>query len=113
MKKLIITAIMLISALTFAQEKPKTETIYVYNYTNGVREISPTKIIEKTNTDIKVFEVKDGIKQIQPQFIVKENKVYEIKNGVQQLLPQLEVRINSPSVFFIDNSRNIFNPFIN
>jgi hypothetical protein len=87
---------MSISFITFAQE---TKTVQVYNYTNGVKDITPTQIIVKTQTETKVYQTTNGIQNIQPSAIIKPNGyVYKVENGIQSLLPiqRLEVQTNSP-----------------
>jgi hypothetical protein len=107
MKKLVIlTAFIFLSANILAQEK-QTE---IYNYVNGVREISPTYIIED-NT--KIFELTNGVKNISPSLIIKENKVYEVTSGVQQLYPKLEVRADVPNVYSYDSVGSLFSEINN
>ena len=96
MKKLIFNLVMSISFITFAQE---TKTVQVYNYTNGVKDITPTQIIVKTQTETKVYQTTNGIQNIQPSAIIKPNGyVYKVENGIQSLFPiqRLEVQTNSP-----------------
>jgi hypothetical protein len=86
---------MSISFITFAQE---TKTVQVYNYTNGVKDITPTQIIVKTQTETKVYQTTNGIQNIQPSAIIKPNGyVYKVENGVQSVFPvqRLEVQTNS------------------
>lgn len=96
MKKIIKSAFLLFSVITFAQE---TKTVQVYEYVNGVKDITPTQIIVKTQTETKVYQTTNGIQNIQPSAIIKPNGyVYKVENGIQSLFPiqRLEVQTNSP-----------------
>jgi hypothetical protein len=96
MKKIIKSAFLLFSVITFAQE---TKTIQVYEYVNGVKDITPTQIIVKTQTETKVYQTTNGIKNLTPETIIKPNGyVYKVENGIQSLFPiqRLEVQTNSP-----------------
>lgn len=106
MKKLIFfTVFIFLSADILAQEKQTK----IYNYVNGVREISPTYIIED---ETRVFELTNGIKNLTPSLIIKDDKIYEVKSGVQQLYPKLEIRTDVPDLFWVDTNRHIFIDFI-
>ena len=109
MKKIIKSAFLLFSVITFAQETKKVE---VYNYTNGVKDITPTQIIVKTQTETKVYQTTNGIKNLTPETIIKPNGyVYKVENGIQSLFPiqRLEVQTNNivlppPSIIRIGGS---------
>ena len=91
MKKLILLIVVLISHFVLSQ----TQTIEVYDYVNGIRQISPTKIIEiKENKTVEIYSVTNGIKQITPTQIIQDNKVYEVKNSIPELLPRYEIHSN-------------------
>jgi hypothetical protein len=63
-----------------------SQTIEIYNYDkNGIREISPTKIIETNKEQINIYNVdKNGIKEIVPIQIIRDNNVYNVQNAVPQ-----------------------------
>lgn len=81
--KFILIFLLFFSFAGFSQMKPTAQTIEVYNYVNGVREISPIKIIEIEKEQIKIFEVdKYGIKNITPTQVIIETNV---TSPIQQL----------------------------
>lgn len=96
MKKLIFNLIMLNSFITFAQ----TQTVEVYNYVGGVKEIFPTQIIEIKEDKVEVFDVNFGTKNLTPKTIIENNEVYKVENGFKSLFPvqRLEVQNNSISL---------------
>jgi hypothetical protein len=102
MKKIIKSAFLLFSAITFAQE---TKTVQVYQYVNGVRSITPVKTIEISTIGgtsalkTEIYNNTNGIKNLTPETIIKPNGyVYKVENGIQSLFPiqRLEVQNNSP-----------------
>jgi hypothetical protein len=102
MKKIIKSAFLLFSVITFAQE---TKTVQVYEYVNGVRSITPVKTIEISTIGgtsalkTEIYNNINGIKNLTPETIIKPNGyVYKVENGIQSLFPiqRLEVQTNSP-----------------
>jgi hypothetical protein len=77
-----------------------SQTIEIYNYDkNGIREITPTKIIETNKEQINIYNVdKYGIKEIAPTQIIKDNKLYETKDGILEFLPRQTWITNSVPV---------------
>jgi len=85
----LILLLFFISFCGFSQAKPTTQTIEVYNYDkNGFKEISPTKIIEIKEDKVEVYETTFGVKNITPTQIIQDNKLYETKDGIQELFPR-------------------------
>ena len=108
MKNTVTTAILLFSITIFAQQKTE-----IYQYTNGIRDIVPTQIIETDRQGRQfIYNTTNGIQDIVPtQIIERQNNtklIFDVKNGVQELFPRLEVRTEI-SVPFIDNF--VPNPF--
>lgn len=94
MKNLTTILLLLISLPSFAQHKEQVpKTIEIYNYTMGVREILPTKIIEIYEDRIETYNVNFGIKELTPNEVIIDNKVYEVNSGIQELFPSKEIEI--------------------
>ena len=55
----------------FSQER----TIEVYNYVDGFREISPSKIIKIKIDKIEIYDVTNSIKEITPTKIIIDNNI--------------------------------------
>ena len=77
----------------YEERVPNAKTVEVYNYTMGVREIHPTKIIEVYENKIETYSVNFGIKELTPNEVIIDNKVYEVNNGIQELFPSKEIEI--------------------
>lgn len=103
MVKIITTFAILISSVTFAQ----TQTVQVYGYTNGVRNVLPQQTIIKTESGTNVQKTEiynntNGIKNITPETIIKPNgDIHKVENGFPQILPigniQVEDGNNKPA----------------
>ena len=95
MKNTLTTAILLFSLTIFAQQKTE-----IYQYTNGIRDIVPTQIVETDRQGRQfIYNTTNGIQDIVPtQIIEKQNGkqiIYDVKDGIQELFPRLEVRTES------------------
>lgn len=88
MKKLTTVLLLLFSLAFFAQN---IKTVEIYNYTNGIRDIVPTKIIEVSKEETKIYNVNFGIKEVTPNEVIIKNKVFEVNNGIQNLFPKQEI----------------------
>jgi len=110
----VILLLFLTSFCGFSQAKPTTQTIEVYNYNNGIREIMPSKIIEVKENRIEIYSTTNGIKEITPTQIIQDNKIYEVDtNGIQQLLPRYEVYTDTPVLPTFDSNRIIWDGIFN
>ena len=117
MKNILTTAILLFSLTIFAQNRIENNNITrteVYSYTNGIRDIVPTQIVETDRQARQfIYNTTNGIQDIVPtQIIEKQNNtklIYDVKNGIQELFPRLEVRTESVAPI-INNF--VPNPFI-
>jgi hypothetical protein len=109
----LLLILLLISHFVLSQ----TKTVEIHDYTNGIKNISPSKIIEiKDDKTVEIYSVENGIKSITPTQIIKDNKVYETKNGLQELLPRQSIEIftfptfnSTPSLDFKFDVDNLFN----
>jgi hypothetical protein len=79
-------------------------TIYaqteVYNYTNGVRNVSPSKIIETQGNTTTVYETNSGVKNLFPSQVIEttktEVKSFEVKDGLKNLFPTQVIPVVEP-----------------
>jgi hypothetical protein len=118
MKKIIKSAFLLFSVITFAQ---KTKTIQVYEYVNGIRSVVPVKTIEISAVEgtsafkTEIYNNTNGIKNLTPETIIKPNgDVFKVENGIQQVLPFQRLEIQTPSISVPSNNlfpTILFNPF--
>ena len=91
----------------FSQE---VNVIEVYNYNNGIREITPIKIIEIKQEKTEIYDVQNGVRNITPSEIIIDNKLYEVnQSGLQELLPRYEIHTNYPVLPTFDSNRTFWN----
>lgn len=84
MEKLITTFAILISSATFAQ----VQTGYIYDYTNGVRNVLPQQTFIKTREKTEIYNNQNGIRELTPTTIIKPNGyIHKVENGFPQILP--------------------------
>ena len=70
---------------------PTTRVVEIYRYVNNTRDIVPTKIIEVSKEETKIYNVNFGIKEVTPNEVIIKNKVFEVNNGIQNLFPKQEI----------------------
>ena len=59
----------------------QTTTVEVYSYTNGIRSVLPTKIIQIENNKTEVYNVQNGIREITPTEVI-------LYDNIQNVIPQ-------------------------
>ena len=87
MKKLLLMLLLPLGII--AQEK-----IEVYEYKNGIKEITPKQIIEINKEEISIYSTINGIQNIIPDKVIQPNgEIYNVTNGVKEIVPigKLEV----------------------
>lgn len=73
MKEIII---LLITLNSYSQEIQPSTPIYIYQYTEGVKEFVPIQVIENN----KVYKIEGGIKEFTPSYeLEKQKNVFEVE----------------------------------
>jgi hypothetical protein len=67
-----------------------TEPTYIeiYSSINGVKNLTPDKILKQTGNTTEVYNVENGIQQITPEKVIIGNEIYNVTNGVRDLTPE-------------------------
>tara|TARA_R110000782_G_scaffold252394_1_gene340173 strand:+ start:597 stop:869 length:273 start_codon:yes stop_codon:yes gene_type:complete len=89
MKKLTLL-LLLVPALFYAQQE---ETIKVFELKNGIKDILPVQIIKVSPQKTEVYQTTNGIQNILPSQIIIDNKVYPVVNGVKDIVPSQVIEI--------------------
>lgn len=95
MKNVIFSILLLFMTVGLAQTETTSvyeqETIKVYEVSNGIVSINPSKEVITTETGAKVYKYKNGIKEINPSHIYEASgsdiKVYNVTNGIRSIVP--------------------------
>lgn len=91
MKKLVFAGIafLLFPALIFAQEKK----IELYDYTDGIRSMFPSKIIEIRKDKTEIYRVEMGLKDMFPSQLIDFRRdkieIYNYNEGIRDIFPIL------------------------
>jgi hypothetical protein len=92
MKKL---TLLLFPTILFAQTR-----VEVYETVNGVRNVSPSKIIETQGNATTVYETNSGVKNLFPSQVIEttktEVKSFEVKDGLKNLFPTQVIPVVEP-----------------
>lgn len=68
--------ILLITLNSFSQEIQPSTPIYIYQYTEGIKEFVPIQVIE----DNKVYKIEEGVKDFVPTYkIERQQNEFEFK----------------------------------
>ena len=92
LKKTILVLGLFASTACFSQ----TKTTKVYNTVNGIREITPTKIIVEKQNKIFVYGTTNGIKNITSEQVIEKSgnqiRVYNTPNGIKEITPSIIIK---------------------
>ena len=70
-----------------AAQEAKVKEVKIYNNKDGVKNINPKTILEVSKNKIQVYKVVDGIKELNPIKIIEDKKTFLVKEGIKELLP--------------------------
>ena len=113
MKRLFLSIILLVSLSCFGQidsnfsnekdnfkndletnfELSSDNSLDIYDHNNGVREVTPSKTIEKKDSGTyQIYNVNNGIREVTPEYEIKiengEIKRYKVNNGIRSITPE-------------------------
>lgn len=86
---LIIATVYTATAQTYTPDYSTEPTyIEIYSSTNGIKNLTPDKILKQTGNTTEVYDVENGIQQITPEKVIIDNQIYNVTNGVRDLTPE-------------------------
>jgi hypothetical protein len=89
MKKIIFTLLLGATITMQAQEQTvSTTVIEIYGTTNGIKNMTPNKVLVQQGNTTEVYDVQNGIQSFTPEKIIIDNNVYNVTNGIRDLVPE-------------------------
>ena len=78
------------------------ETVEVYEYTNGIKNITPKQVIVVKEEQVEIYNTTFGIQDISPTKVIdKEGNIFNVTNSVQDILPaeKIEIKDGANSIY--------------
>jgi hypothetical protein len=86
-----LTAIILLLTSLFVSSQEK-KTVQIYETTNGIQNLLPTKTIVETPQSTIIYNNTNGVRDLFPSTETIDNKVYNVNNGIRELTPRAIIK---------------------